>query len=206
MPDRSSDAWDQQDDPFADDYYRVPCDEVIRTRAEDVLQTNRDALRHFVELALWGVLDNPDQLKVLLALLWHWKAIDTWWLAEATFMTVQDVRDLVDSQPVVTFNCLDCGTELATRTRRHQIRIQHSLEHYCAADAGSSPSADLFCGSCQEQREDYAEQQRRLDDLRNQAMLAEYRARPYADRSCTSNLRDAEFDHIHSWLRVVNVV
>jgi 5-methylcytosine-specific restriction endonuclease McrA len=184
--DHSSDPWcDQSGDPFGEEFYLVPPDELIRARAEQVHQDNQDALRHFVELAIWEALDNPDHLKVLISLLWNWKAINPLWLAEAAFMTVGDVRDIAESQPIMAFPCLDCGTELVVRNRRHRIRMQSSLEDHRQDEAGNGPPADLLCETCQEQRKDHAEQQRLLDIQRQQALLAEYRARPYADRRDT---------------------
>src|SRR5215211_5207519 len=99
-----------QSDPFGEDFYLIPQDEELRARIEQVAEDNRDALRHFIELATWEALDNPDLLKVLLSLLWLWEDVDPRWLAEASFRSVGDVRDLVEAQPVMTFNCPDCGT------------------------------------------------------------------------------------------------
>jgi hypothetical protein len=165
-----------------------PCEyrcEEIRARAEQILGHNRDALRHYVELAIWYAQDNPDLVKVLLSLLWLWEAVDPQWLAEASFMTVRDVRNLTESEPVMTFNCLDCGTELADKSRLQQIGMQHSVENYCADKTKNTPPVNLLCGPCHQQRKDHAEQQANLDLQRHQALLEEYRARPYADRRQT---------------------
>jgi hypothetical protein len=163
----------------------VPPEEEIRARAEQVLRDNRDALRHFVEVAIWGALDQPDQLKVLVSLLWHWKDVDPKWVAEASFMTVSDVRDIAEAQPVMAFPCLGCGVELTVWNRRHRIRLQRSVEDYCSDTAENDPPAELLCAPCEEQRNGLVEQQRRLDRERYQALLAEYRARPYAERRQT---------------------
>jgi 5-methylcytosine-specific restriction endonuclease McrA len=183
--DHSSDRWVDQNDPFGEEFYFVPPDEVIRARAEYVLQDNRDALRHFVELVIWEALDNPDHLKAIVTLLWNWNAIDPEWLAEAAFMNVADVRDIAESQPILVFPCLDCGTDLAVRNRRHRIQMQSSLEDHCQDEAGTAPPINLLCEACRKQREDHAEQQRRIDEARREAMLSEYRARPYAERRST---------------------
>jgi hypothetical protein len=184
-PDGNSAAWGAQNDPFGEDFFLMPRDEEIQARAEQVSQDNRDALRHFVELAIWGALDQPDHLKVLITLLWHWKAVDPKWMAESSFMTVSDVRDIAESQAVWVFPCLYCGVELTVLNRRHGIRLQRSFEDYCNDMAGSDPPAALFCNTCQEQKNDLVEQQRRLDGERYEALLAEYRARPYAERRQT---------------------
>ena len=102
------------------------------------------------------------------------------WLAEASFMSVGDVRDLVESQPVMIFNCLDCGAELKPMNRRHLLRIHRSLK-VLRKDENGEHLIDLLCKTCIAQRADHAEDQRRLDDLRYQALLADYRGRPYAD-------------------------
>jgi 5-methylcytosine-specific restriction endonuclease McrA len=182
--DNADHRWDQSD-PFGEDFYLVPHDEVISERIEQVAEDNQDALRHFVELAIWEALDNPDLLKILLSLLWLWDAIDSRWLAEASFKSVGDVRDLVDSQPVLTFNCLDCGAELKPMNRRHLLRMHHSLRVLRKDECDGDDLTDLLCKTCIAQRADHAEDQRRLDDLRQQALLADYRGRPYAERRQT---------------------
>src|SRR5215217_4253498 len=181
--DNADHRWDQSD-PFGEDFYLVPHSEEVWARSEQLTADNQEALRHFVELAIWEALENPDLLKVLLSLLWHWEAIDPRWLAEASFKSVGDVRDLVDSQPVMTFNCLDCGAELKPMNRRHLLRMHHSLKAH-RRDGGDDHFTDLLCETCLAQREVHAEGQRRLDNLRQQAILADYRGRPYAERRQT---------------------
>ena len=181
--DNADHRWDQSD-PFGEDFYLVPHDEVISERIEQVAEDNQDALRHFVELATWEALDNPDLHKVLLSLLWLWEDVEPRWLAEASFKSVGDVRDLVESQPVISFNCLDCGAELKPLNRRHLLRMHHSLKVLRKGDSGDHLT-HLLCKTCVAQRAEHAEGQRRLDDLRQQALLAEYRGRPYAERRQT---------------------
>jgi hypothetical protein len=176
-------AWGDPD-PFGEDFYLVPHSEEIWARSAQLAEDNQDAFRHFVELAIWEALDNPDLHKVLLSLLWLWEDVDSRWLAEASFMSVGDVRDLVDSQPVMTFNCLDCGIELKPMNRRHLLRMHDSLNTFRRAQGGDPPS-ELLCKTCIAQRAEHAEDQRRLDDLRQQALLADYRGRPYAERRQT---------------------
>jgi 5-methylcytosine-specific restriction endonuclease McrA len=175
-----------QSDPFGEDFNLVPHDEVINERVEQVAEHNRDALRHFVELAIWRAmdLDDRDHLKVLLSLLWLWDDIDPRWLAEASFMNVGDVRDLVESQAMITFNCLYCSVELKPMNVQHYRRMHRSQEAY-RKDQGDDPPTDLLCKTCIAQRADHTEDQRRLDDLRQQALLADYRGRPYAERRQT---------------------
>jgi hypothetical protein len=182
--DHSSERWRDQNDFFGEDFYLVPHDEVIEVRIEQVAEDNQDALRHFVELVIWEVLDNPDLLKVVFSLLWLWEDVEPRWLAEASFMSVGDVRDLVDSQPVMTFNCLDCGSELKPMNRQHLLRMHHSLNAF-RRDQDGDHLTDLLCKTCIAQRVEPVEDQRRLDDLRQQALLAEYRGRPYAERRQT---------------------
>jgi 5-methylcytosine-specific restriction endonuclease McrA len=174
--------WDQSG-LFGENFYLVPHAEEIWARSEQLAADNQDHFRHFVELAIWGALDNPDLLKVLLCLLWLWEDVDPRWLAEASFRSVGDVRDLADSEPIKTFNCLYCGAELRPMNRDHQIRMDHSQKTY-RRDGGDTPT-DLLCKVCIAQRAAHAEDQRRLDDLRQKALLADYRRRPYAERRQT---------------------
>jgi hypothetical protein len=180
--DGESGAWGDPN-PFGEDFYLVPHDEEIRVRIEQVAEDNQDALRHFVELAVWEALDNPDLHKVLLSLLWLWEDVDPGWLAEASYRSVGDVRDIVESQPMMSFNCLDCGVELKPMNRRHLLRMHHSLKAH-RRDEGDHLT-DLLCKTCIAQRADHAVDQRRLDDLRQQALIADYRGRPYAERRQT---------------------
>ncbi len=182
--DNADHRWDQSD-PFGEDFFLVPHAEEVWARSEQLAADNLDALRHFVELAIWEALDNPDLLKALLSLLWHWEAIDPRWLAEASFRSVGDVRDVVDSQPVMTFNCLDCGSDLKPMNRRHLLRMHRSLKELRSAEIGDDPPTELLCKRCIAQRADHTEDQRRLDNLRQQALLADYRGRPYAERRQT---------------------
>src|SRR5918995_1924033 len=140
--DNADHQWDQSD-PFGEDFYLVPHAEEVWTRSEQLAADNQDHFRHFVELAIWRALDldDRDHLKVLLSLLWLWDAIDPRWLAEASFMSVGDVRDLVDSQPVMTFNCLDCRAKLKPMNRRHLLRMHHSLKALRRHEGGDEPSS-----------------------------------------------------------------
>lgn len=183
--DNADHRWDQSD-PFGEDFYLVPHPEEVWARIEHLTADNQDHFRHFVELAIWKALDldDHDHLKVLLSLLWLWGDVDTRWLAEASYRSVSDVRDLVESQPVITFNCLDCGTELKPMNRQHLLRMHHGLKAL-RSDERDDDLADLLCKNCIAQRAEHAEDQRRLDDLRQKALLADYRGRPYAERRQT---------------------
>src|SRR5215203_3845785 len=173
-------------DPFGEDFYLVPHPEEIWARSDQLGADNQDHFRHFVELAIWRALDlnDRDHLKVLLSLFWLWEDVDPGWLAEASLMSVGDVRDLVESQPVMTFNCLDCGIELKPMNRRH-LQLMHHSQKAHRRDQGDDPPTDLLCKTCIAQRAAYAEEQRRLDDLRQKALLADYRGRPYEERRQT---------------------
>lgn len=183
--DGDSNAWIQGDDPFREDFFLLPHEEETWARVEQIAEDNRDALRHHVELVIWETNENPDLLKIVVSLLWYFEDVDSRWMAETCFMSVGDLRDLAESQPIMIFHCLDCGVQLQARTRRHLIQMHHSLRALRKGDIGDECLADLLCKKCVRQREDHAEDQRRLDSLRQQALLAEYRSRPYAERRAT---------------------
>lgn len=183
--DGSPNDWDQENDPFGEDFFLVPHEEETWARVEQIADDNRDALRHHVELLVWEARENPDLLKIAVSVLWHMEDVDPRWMAEACFMSVGDVRDLAESQPILAFQCLDCGTHLQVRNRRHLIRMHHSLRALRRGEIGEGHLADLLCTACSKQRADHTEDQRRLDNLRQQALLAEYRRRPYAERRQT---------------------
>jgi 5-methylcytosine-specific restriction endonuclease McrA len=106
-------------------------------------------------------------------------------MADACFMSVKDVRDLAESEPVVDFHCLDCGTHLEARNRQHLIRTHHSLTAIRRGEIDDKRLADLLCRTCSKQRADHAKVQRRMNDRRQQSILAEYRRKPYSERRQT---------------------
>ena len=180
--DGNSTAWGAQNDPFGDDFFLVPPEQELRARAVQMRQDNRDALRHHIELLVWGVQANTDLLGVFVSVLMHWKEIDPTWVADAACMSVGDVSRLAESEAMMDFNCLDCRVELPTVSRRQRIRMNNSLEALCGRGPEDHHLRDLLCKPCTKQRDDHDEAQRLLDDLRQRALLDEYRKRPYAER------------------------
>lgn len=185
MSNSNSDAWSRQNNPFGEDFFVMPYEEEVQARAEQLLQDNRDAIRHYVELLAWEMQGNLDLLRVLVSLFWHWKDIDPKWIAEASFMSVGDVSQLAESQSLVVFHCLDCGAQLQAESRSHLIRMYRSLEALCGSESENYHVTNLLCETCLKQRDEYNEEQRRLDCLRQQALLDEYRERSYAERRKT---------------------
>ena len=100
-------------------------------------------------------------------------------------MSVGDVSRLAESQDMMVFNCLDCGAELQSVSRRQSIRMNSSLEALCGRDTEDRHLRALLCKNCTKQRDDHDQEQRLLDDLRQQALLDEYRKRPYSERRQT---------------------
>lgn len=177
--------WGQGDDSLGEDSFLTPHEEETWARVEQIATDNQDYLRHHVELLVWEAREKPDLLRIVVSLLWHMEDVDPRWMAEACFMSIGDVRDLAESQPIMAFHCLDCGEHLEARSRRHLIGMYYSLKALHRGGADDKRLADLLCKKCSKQRVDHAEDQRRLDYLREQALLAEYRRRPYAERRQT---------------------
>jgi hypothetical protein len=184
----SNGSWNdrcQGDNPFREDVFLLPYEEETWARVEQIAEDNRDALRHYVELLVWETRENPDLLRVVVSLLWHMEDVDPRWMADACFMSVKDVRDLAESEPVVDFHCLDCGTHLEARNRQHLIRTHHSLTAIRRGEIDDKRLADLLCRTRSKQRADHAKDQRRMNDRRQQSILAEYRRKPYSERRQT---------------------
>jgi hypothetical protein len=95
-------------------------------------------------------------------------------------MSLRDVCALAESAdpPIWSFHCLDCGSQLRVRDRDHRVRLQRSLEAFCKGDADDH-LADLLCETHFKQREEHAEEQRRFDLARQQALLRDYRKLSY---------------------------
>ena len=86
------------------------------------------------------------------------------------------------------FNCLIYGEELRIQSGKQMFRLNRSLEAICEG-AGEDTLADLLCRRCDEQLAEDAEAQRRLARHMHQAVLAERRMRPYAERRTTDEWR-----------------
>ncbi len=170
------------DDPFGEEFFLVPYEEETQARAEQILQDNLNAIRHNFELLAWGILesDSSELIRVLIPLVWVWPQIAPEWIAEACYMSVGDVCALAESvaPPIWSFHCLDCGSQLRVRDRDHRARLQRSLEAFCGGDADNH-LADLLCETHLKQREEHAEEQRRFDLARQQALIRDYRKLPY---------------------------
>lgn len=174
-----------EDGDFNEDYFLSPHEEDVWARSEHLAADNWDALRHHVELLVWKTREDSDLLRVVVSLLWHMEDVALKWVAEACFMDVGDVRDLAESRPMMTFTCLDCAVELQPRNRRHLLQMQRDLRTLRGGEGDGEHCTGLLCRTCSRLRAHRAEQQRRLDDARKQAMLADYRRRPYAERRKT---------------------
>ncbi len=174
----------EQNGFFEEEIIFMPYEEEIRMRAEQILSDNQDALRHSVDVVGWETFDYPEIRRFLIPLLWHWADINPSWVAEACCMSVRNVCEIAESQPLMTFNCLDCGVELPVRSRQHLITLYRSLEAFCKGQTNDC-LADLLCMSCIELRDKRDEEQQRIDQQRHQALLAEYRQRPYSERRKT---------------------
>ncbi len=182
--DGNADAFGGQRDPFAEDFFLAPYAEELADRAARMRADNRDAIRHFVEVLTFEAMDNSQLKEAVVRLLWNWEAVETSWLAEALFMDVRQVCEVVEAEPVQSFNCLVCGSELRVRSRTHLFRLTKSLE---AANDGDCEGehADLLCLACRQQLAEHAEEQHRLTHLMRQALLADHRKMPYATRRTT---------------------
>ncbi len=185
--DGSSEHVGWQNEPLGEDFAAPPYKEEAREWARIAREGNQDNLRHFVEVLAWETFDHPGLRRYLVPIFWLIEDIDPRWIAEAFFMSVHDVCATVEGNQIVSFNCLDCGTELPAHDRDQLFRMNESLRAGLdQKDRGGEDAFDnLRCPSCLDQRARQEEEQRQLDDLRLQALLAEYRRRPYAERRST---------------------
>jgi hypothetical protein len=133
-----------QNDPFGEDPVLPLHPEELRARAQQVRQNNQDAIRHYVELLAWGMLDRPDLRKILIALLYLWEDMETEWLAEACYMSVRNTCELAEAESPVAFNCLDCGRELPLIGRQHLI---DQLRSYKAVHKGEKQGPPEHCSA-----------------------------------------------------------
>ena len=183
MAESHPDSWHGQNDPFREDSFEFPYGEETRERARIVHEHNLDALRHVVEVPVWEMFDHPELMRSLVPVLWLLKDVDRRWIAEALCMNVLDVCVIVEANPIMSANCLDCGVALPAKDRNHLLLMNESLKALCedlVVDQGHL--TNLLCRCCSGRRAHDEDEQIRLDHARLQALLAEYRKVPYAER------------------------
>jgi hypothetical protein len=181
--DGSSEHLGWQNDPFGEDFFLPPYLEEVKERARIVREHNQDAVRHFVEVLAWETYDHPELRRWLIPLVWLLKEVDRRWIAEALSMSVRDVCALVEANSPWFFNCFDCGTEIRVKDRHHLWLMNDSLQAICDKIViDENHLKNLLCSTCVEHRARDEEEQRLLDQARQQAILAEYRKGPYAER------------------------
>jgi len=182
--DSNADAHYGQNDPFGEDFFLFPYPEELRARAQQVRQDNQDAVQHYVELVVGGMLDRPDLVRVLVALLWLWEDIETEWLAEACYMSVRNLCEVAEVESPIAFNCLDCGVELPANDRQHLIDQHRSYKTFLKGENQGNPRT-LLCMGCSKHRDENENKQRTIDEQRYRAILADYRKGSYAERRAT---------------------
>ncbi len=181
--DDTSGARGGQNDPFGEDFFLAPYADEIRERARMVRSHNQDALRHFVEVVAWEAFDQPELRRHLVPLLLLLNDVKLHWISEPLCMDVRDVCAAVEANPIMAFNCLDCGAELPVEDRNRMMLMNDSskaLSEDLPIDKGHLDN--LLCHFCKDRRRKAEEEQRLLDQLRLQALLAEYRKGSYAER------------------------
>ncbi len=146
----------------------------MRARAQRVRQDNQDAVQHYVELVLWGILDRPDLVRLLVALFWLWEDIETEWLAEACNMSVRNICEVAAGESPIAFNCLDCGVELPINDRQHLIDHHRSYKTFRKVENQGNLRA-LLCVYFTRRSDGEEKRQRTLDQYRYRAILADYR-------------------------------
>jgi 5-methylcytosine-specific restriction endonuclease McrA len=170
-----------QNDPFGEDFFLPPHPEELRVWAKNAHQDNQDAIHLYVDLLVWGMLDNPDQLKLLIALLYLWEEVETEWLAEAGSMSVRDTCEVAEAESPVAFNCVDCKRELPILDRQHQIERLRSHKTYHRGETQGIPR-ELLCARCIKRRGKDEERQRELDQRRYRAIIRDHRKGSYGAR------------------------
>ena len=170
-----------KDDPFEENFFLIPYPEELRARAQQVRQDNQDYIQHYVELVVWSLRDQPDLVRVVVALFWLWEDIETTWLAEACDTSVRNICEVAEGESPVTFNCLDCSTELPAISRQHQIDRLRNLKALHKGEIQGTPRL-LLCPRCAKRKEEDDKRQQKLDQRRSRAMLRAYRQGSYEGR------------------------
>jgi 5-methylcytosine-specific restriction endonuclease McrA len=171
-----------QNNLFREDFFVLPYEDELMERAKTVRDHNEDAVRHCVERLLWEFQNSAEfKREIIIPLLYLREDVQLSWIAEACFCDVHQLCEIAKAHPILAFNCLDCGMELPVRSREHLINLARSLGAFCEGQT-SDRLVDLLCKTCINLRDERDEEQRRMDHLRQQALLAEYRKLPYADR------------------------
>jgi 5-methylcytosine-specific restriction endonuclease McrA len=101
----------------------------------------------------------------------------------------REVWDIVATDPISLFECLECNKPLAVRGLNDVKRMQRALDAARNAAPGSRGSAHLFCGVCTEAVLGRLNEQGRRDRLALDARLYELTKMSYEEYLQTSEWR-----------------
>jgi 5-methylcytosine-specific restriction endonuclease McrA len=112
------------------------------------------------------------------------ETVPTSMISNAFCLDGRELWQLVASDPISMFGCLDCGEPLPGRDRRDLMHLSRAAKRLSAACVGDLVDADLLCqllcDGCTGTRLELHNEETRLQRLARQARVAQLRKMPFA--------------------------
>lgn len=130
--------------------------------------------------ALFLLAGDPiESRRALGAFLWEVDSLPTSTIADMTGYSGQELREIVEADPISLFGCLSCTEPIDPRDRRHFLSLKRALRLVCNSRVGDAVVSELLCQRCTRSQLQLLEEEERLSRLARQARTARLRKMPF---------------------------
>jgi hypothetical protein len=155
------------------DDLQLPLDKRHIDAATDLFQENKEVMEtFFLRIGLQMSRDNVE-LRDNLVQVFVELGVPIKTISDTFNISRHEVGEIVASDPVSLFDCLECGAPLEVRSLGHALHLKRALDTARKAVSGSQGSAHLFCGACTEAVLERLNEQGRRDRLGLEARIWE---------------------------------
>ena len=157
--------------------------------ARELFGENQDVMKtYFLRIGMQVSRDNVE-LRDNLVQLFAELGVPIATISDAFNLTRHEVWEIVATEPISLFDCLECRKPLEMRSLGHALDLQRALDAARKAVPGSQGSTHLFCGTCTEAVLERRNEQARRDRLALEARIAELNKMSYEEYLQTSEWR-----------------
>jgi hypothetical protein len=123
---------------------------------------------------------NPE-LKYDLARLLVETGVPTWMISNMTGISGRELREIVATDPISLFPCVDCGEIILAGDLRHLRRLTREHLDINGAREGDRVVGEALCAPCTEARLQLYAEEKRVQSLAQQARRAQLKRMPFEE-------------------------
>ena len=138
--------------------------------------------------------DPTESRRALGAFLWEIESLPISMITETTGYSGQELREVVEADPISLFGCLSCAEPIDPKDRRHFLSLKRELRLVCNSRAGDAVVSGLLCGHCTRVQLQILEEEKRLSRLARLARAAQLRKMPFYEYRHTPEWQARRFD------------